>query len=135
MDNELVFRAQFLQRQAEELEQNLVAIENELFDLQNTDKNLDFLSKSVENSSISTIGKGLHVRTNIESKQLFVEVGAGVVVKKSPEDARKIIETQMRKLIEARVHMAGKLEIYNKTIEGIMSEIEQEQKNVNSNNK
>ncbi len=129
MNAELLFRVQFLQKQAEELEQNLEIVERELIDLKGLDTNLDFLTKSNDKSSISAIGKGLHIKTNIESKELFVEVGAGVVVKKSPEQARTIINNQIRKLTEAKIQMLGKLDIYHKTIESVVQEIEQEEKN------
>lgn len=127
MNQELLFKAQFLQKQAEEMEQNLELVDRELEDLQKLDANIEFLINSKEKSSISLIGKGLHIKTNIESKELFVEVGAGVIVKKSPEEARKIIITQIKKLNEARIHLLGKLDIYHRTIESVVKEIEQEQ--------
>ena len=122
-----MFRAQFLQKQAEEIEQSLEVVDREINDLQNLDTSLDFLIKSNEKSTISTIGKGLHIKTQLESKELFVEVGAGVVVKKSPEEARKVIQNQIKKLAEARIHMMNKLAIYNQTLESVVEEIGKEQ--------
>ena len=127
MNQELMFRAQFLQKQAEEIEQSLEVVDREINDLQNLDTSLDFLIKSNEKSTISTIGKGLHIKTQLESKELFVEVGAGVVVKKSPEEARKVIQNQIKKLAEARIHMMNKLAIYHQTLESVVEEIGKEQ--------
>ena len=127
MNQELLFKAQFLQKQAEEMGESLQAVDGELADLQKTDTHLEFFITNKEKSSISSIGKGLHVKTNIEGKELFVEVGAGIVVKKSADEARKIIDIQIKKLQEAKSHMMGKLEIYQKTIESVVMEIEKEQ--------
>lgn len=123
----MLMKAQFIQKQSEELEQNLQIVDKELEDLQDMHSSLDFLNKSKETSTISTIGKGIHVKTNLESKELLVEVGAGVVVKKTPEEAKKIIAQQIKKLSEARGHLSGKLEIYQRTLASIVNEIEQEQ--------
>ena len=127
MNQELLLRAQFLQSQAQELEQNLEIIDREISDLQKMDESLNFFMNSKESSTISTIGKGLHVKTNLESKELFVEVGAGIVVKKSPQEAIKVVQTQIKKLSEARVHISGKLDIYHRTLESILQEAQNEQ--------
>ena len=127
MNEELIFKAQFLQKQTEELENNVALIDREIEDLGNLDKNLEFLMNSKEKVTISTIGKGIHVKTTLESKDLLVEVGAGVIVKKSPQEARSIIENQIKKLTEARFHVMNKLDIYSKTMESLMVELEQEQ--------
>ena len=122
----MIFKAQFLQKQASELEENLSYIDKEIGELQRLDENLDFLSKTKETSSISSLGKGIHVKTNLDNKDLFVEVGSGVVVKKKPEKARIIIQNQIKKLVEARLHLLGQLEIYHKTLESIMHDLEKQ---------
>ena len=127
-----MMKAQFLQKQSEEIEQNLEVVDREINELQNLDANLDFLDKSSENSSISTIGKGIHIKTNIESKELFVEVGAGIVVKKSSEEARLVIKNQIKKLTEVRFHMMNKIEIYHNTLSSVFEEIENEQNNAHN---
>lgn len=128
MDQELMLKAQFLQQQAQEIEQNLEIIIQEVESLKKMREDIDFLAKSNEKSAISTIGKGLHLKTQIESKELFVEVGAGVVVKKSPEEAKKVIENQIKKLTEAKDNMSGKLDIYHQTLESVINDIQKKEK-------
>jgi prefoldin alpha subunit len=127
MDQEGLFKAQFLQQQAQELEQNLELVDGEIEKLQQMDSNLNFFLGNNEKAMISTIGKGIHVKANLEGKELFVEVGAGVVVKKTPEDARAVIMKQIQKLSEARVHMLGKLEIYHETIRRFIEQMQSQQ--------
>ncbi len=134
MDNDLLMKASFLQKQAEELEQNIGVIDKELAELNELDKNISFLMASNGKSSISSIGKGIHVKTSIESKELLVEVGAGVVVKKSPAQAREIIDNQITKLAEARNQIMGKIEIYQRTFEDVVREIEESESKVLKNN-
>ena len=131
MEQELLLKAQFLQQQAQEIEQNLEIIIQEIESLKKMHEDIDFLVKSKEKSAISTIGKGLHLKTQIESKELFVEVGADVVVKKSPEEAKKVIENQINKLTEAKTHMSGKLDIYHQTLETVIKDIQSKEKEKN----
>ena len=45
MNQELMLKAQFLQKQSEEIEQNLEIVDREISELQALDSNLDFLNK------------------------------------------------------------------------------------------
>lgn len=134
MEQELLLKAQFLQNQVQELEQNLEIFDKELSELQKMNDNLDYFSKTNETSSISSIGKGIHIKTNIASKELFVEAGAGIVVKKSSEEARSIIKSQIGKLTEARAHVLGKVEIYHNMLASVAQNIEDEQKKQHEHN-
>ena len=127
MEQELLLKAQFLQSQVQELEQNLEIFDKEILELQKMSNNLEFLSKTNETSSVSSIGKGIHIKTNIASKELFVEAGAGIVIKKSPKEALSVIKNQIGKLTEARLHLLGKIEIYNGMLASVAQNIEDEQ--------
>lgn len=123
-----MYKANFLHKQTEEMEQNLLFVDNEIRELQNYRDNLNLFSNSKENSIIASMGKGIHVQASLDTKDLFVEVGAGVVLKKKPQEAVKIIETQLKKLVEARMQLVGKLDIYQKTLENVMLELEDQEK-------
>lgn len=127
MDQELLLKAQFLQNQSQELEQNIEHLEKELQDLSKMNENISFLINNDEKSAISSLGKGVHIKTNIESKELFVEVGAGVIIKKTPDETQKVIKAQIEKLTEANLALHRKLDIYQKTFESIIEDIEKQQ--------
>ena len=128
MDQEILFKASLIQKQAEEIQQNLQIIDNEINELEEYSHNLEYLSQVKEKSIVTNLGKGLHMKATLEDpSELYVEVGAGVVVKKNILEAKEIIEIQMKKLAEARVHLMGKLEIYGNALENIMQEAQKEQ--------
>ncbi|MEI6849521.1 MAG: prefoldin subunit alpha [archaeon] len=129
MDQEVMYKAQLLQGEAQELEQHLEIVEHELDDLNKIHQSLKDFENLNQKSSISSLGKGIHIRTNIESKDLLVEVGAGVLVKKTSTETRAVIENQIKRLNEARLQMLNKLAMYRKALESIMQELQEEQHN------
>ena len=121
---EIFFKASLLERQSQELQQNLQLIENQISELEQFKENLDYFSKNEEKKMLSQLGKGIFVRTSLESKELLVEVGSGVVVKKTPEETIKIIESQISKLNEAKLSIQAQLESYNKDLAQIIKDIQ-----------
>lgn len=127
MDAELVFQASILERQANELEQNLQLVEAQVNQLEEFKKSLAFLEKSKDNEILSPIGRGVFIKSEIKDKEkLFVEVGSNIIVKKTPEETKKIIESQVSRLKQARVQIAAQLEITQEQLQGLLSELQPE---------
>lgn len=127
MDQEMMFKAQLIQRQVEDLEDNISVIEKELDDLAKYDQYLADFDKATESAMMSNMGKGIHVKGNLANKELYLEVGAGVIVKKTPVQAREIIQVQMKKLAEAKYHVLGKIELYQQALHGMVKEMEEKE--------
>lgn len=127
MDQQELMKAQFVHQQMQEMQTHLEMLDTEMLQLEEYSKNLNFLKTNKEKEVLASIGKGLHVKTSLVSSELFVEVGAGVVVKKTPEEAVKIIDLQLDKLKEARLHLVSKIDIYSKTLESIVDQIQKSQ--------
>jgi prefoldin alpha subunit len=135
MDQQLLMKAQFLHQQLEEMQQHLEILERELAEMQQYHENLSFLEKNKEKKIIASLGKGLHMSANLENNDLYVEVGANVVVKKTPGEAVNIIKFQLDKLREARLHLLGKIEIYQKTLDSAIEEMQNSQSQLKSKEK
>ncbi len=124
MNEELIWKASFLEQQCGELQNNLEIIEKQILELGTFKLNIEFFSKSNETKMLSSVGKGVYVKTDLLDKKLFVEVGAGVIVKKTSAQIEKIITDQIQRLSEARGPLAARLKDYNQTLKDILSEIE-----------
>ena len=61
-----------------------------------------------------------------DKKKLFIDVGAGVVVKKTPEETIEIVKEQILRLQEARVQISSQLEIYRGKLQEFIEEIRRE---------
>jgi len=125
MDQEKIAKLSILQNQGEEIRQQLDLIDKELAELINFRNNLNGLKSSNENIMLSTIGKGVFMKTQILDRQLFVEVGKGVVVKKSPEEVYKIVGEQINKFSDVREKLMYKFDVIAMTLQRILSEIEE----------
>ena len=122
--SEYLMQLQLLEQQAGHFEEQLEVINQQIEELNRLKKNLNDFQNSKESEVFSEFGKGIYFKSSIKSKELLVEVGAGVVVKKTPEEAKEIIVQQIKKLSEAREHLSEKLEIYQRTLASIVDEIE-----------
>lgn len=121
---ELIMKASFLERNTQELQEKLDYISQQLLQLEEFEKNLDFFSKSNETKMFSSFGRGIYLKSLIEDSRLFVNVGAGVVLKKTPEETKKIIQNQIKEFHNAKLQLTAQLEIYNSMLSKTISEME-----------
>ncbi len=127
MDQELMLRASFLEQQAKEIEASLELVTRQVTELEQFSDHLSFFQKSKENQMLAPLGKGIYLKTSYESKKLFVEVGSGVVVQKTPEETQEIIEAQLKRLKEIRLQLSEQLQIYTHHLDKTLHDIEQQQ--------
>lgn len=117
-----------IERVARELEENLQLIEMQIGELGDFNRSLEFIIKSKDKEMLSSIGKRVYIKTAIEDKKkLFIDVGAGVVVKKTPEETIKIVKEQILRLQEARVQVSSQLEMHREQLQEFIEEIRKEQ--------
>ncbi len=109
---ELIQRASILQRQSEETEMNLRFINQQISELEEFKEGLQFLETHKGKEMISSLGRGIFVKSSRTEDKFFVEVGAGIVVKKSAGEIREIIEGQVKKFREAKNGLMAELESY-----------------------
>ena len=127
MNQEKIMAIAEIERVARELEENLQLIEMQIEELTAFNNSLEFLMKSKDKEMLSSIGKRVYIKTAIEDKKrLFIDVGAGVVVKKTPEETIEIVKEQILRLQEARVQISSQLEIYRGKLQEFIEEIRRE---------
>ncbi len=113
MKEELLMKAQALQNESQEVEENIKIINEHVEELTKFKENLDFLGKSDERDILASLGRGVYIKSRIaDDKKLFVEIGAGVIVKKTPQETKKVIEEQLRKFAEAKMQLDTQLGLY-----------------------
>jgi len=127
MNQEKIMAIAEIERVARELEENLQLIEMQIEELTAFNNSLEFLMKSKDKEMLSSIGKMVYIKTAIEDKKrLFIDVGAGVVVKKTPEETIEIVKEQILRLQEARLQISSQLEIYRGKLQEFIEEIRRE---------
>jgi prefoldin alpha subunit len=129
MNQELIYKASEIQNQIKEHEQQLEFIDSQIKDLDEFTNSLNGLINSDEKEVLSLIGKGVYIKTNLVEKELFVEVGSGIVLRKSPEEAVKVISNQLDKFRDVKRHLLSGLEALKNEISGIISELQNHEEN------
>ena len=124
MNQELLMHASVLERQTQEIEQNLEYLESSLSDLRGLKEGLSYLAESKEKEVLSPIGGGMFMKSFLSDSKVFVQVGAGVVITKTMKEAEKTIEEQMKKLMEARIQLTAKKEQIFERLYSMIKEIE-----------
>ncbi|MDO8509303.1 MAG: prefoldin subunit alpha [Nanoarchaeota archaeon] len=127
MDENTFMKVAGIEKQARELEENLQIIDGQLQDLEMFKYTLESFIKSSENEILSTLGSRVYVKAKVEDKEkLFVEVGAGVVVKKSPNDTLNITIEQIKRLTDVRMEILGRLQSHHEELQKFIDSIRKE---------
>jgi len=94
--NEKHMEYQYLIQQIQQLQQNLAALEKHILDLTNLNENLQEISKTENYDEVLIpFGSGIFFRGKItNSRNVVMNVGAGICVDKSTDDASKVISEQ-----------------------------------------
>lgn len=124
----MLMQASALEKYASELDENLSLITQQIEGLNDFSGYLSNLVNSDEKAILSSIGKGVFLKSEIKDKNLFVEVGAGVIVRKTPQELQKVVEEQIAKLDISKTALSAQLELYTDKLHSIMFELNHSQK-------
>jgi prefoldin alpha subunit len=116
-EQELMFKFQMFEQQAQQIQQQLQAIEHALVEMNSLNFGLDELVGSKDKEIMAPIGRGIFVKAKLLSEKLTVDIGGKNFVKKSVGDTKKLIEEQIKKLEDVKGDLNENLEMLSKELE------------------
>lgn len=118
-----IYEIRILESQAKQLEEQIIMVEQQVAQLSMIQENLNDIGKISNQKILSQLAKDVFIETRAENaKTVLVNVGAGIIVRKTIDETKNYIENQKGKFLEARGKISGEIvKIINK-----MSEIEGE---------
>lgn len=121
---------QILSQQIQQSQQQIQVMSQQVSELKRLSKNISEIAKSKEDSEMYTnLGVGVHIKSQIKDiKNLLVNVGAGVFVKKTPEETVKIIDQQAIELDKYLVNLDANTNQSVEKAEKLRQEISEAQK-------
>jgi prefoldin alpha subunit len=126
MDQEKIMEIAGIERQAREMEDQLQMIDAQIVELENFRKTVTGIKESKEREMFSSLGGRVYLKSKIEvNDKLFVEVGAGVIVVKSPDETLEIVSGQIERMRVARHQIDAHLEINQKKLEEFINSVQQ----------
>jgi prefoldin alpha subunit len=121
-EKEIVKKFQMFERQIIQAQEQLQAVEQGLFELQNLDAGLGGLIGKVGEEILAPIGRGVFVKAKLLSEELSVDVGEKTFVKKTIPETQGIIQEQIGKLTEIKDQLEDQLEEINQELTKTMLE-------------
>jgi prefoldin alpha subunit len=118
---ELLFRFSMFERQIQELQQQIEAVERGIVDLTSLNFGLDELIGGKDKEIFASVGKGIFAKAKIISEELNVDVGGGNLVKKSIPETKELIGEQIKKLEQVKGELQRNLEQLGEEITGMMN--------------
>lgn len=126
--HEILQKAMMLRQQSEEIEQQLNFVTQQIGELSEFSQTLEELDKNKEKEMLAPLGKGVFSKVDRKDEKLFVEVGAGVMVRKTGKESKKIITEQIKKFTAARVQLTAQLEAFRQEFTRMLVEVEKMKK-------
>lgn len=128
MDQQQIIQIQMFEQEAQQLNQQLQLIDQNISEMQDLELSLDEIEKKENNEILANLGKGIYIPVEIKDKKLIVEVGNKNFVKKTIPEAKEIIKEQLVKLVSAKSQISERLDVLQAEIGNLMQNIEKEGK-------
>lgn len=118
---ELVSEAEFHQRQANEIRNQIIALQN----IENEINRSEEAIKNLKEKTISlfTLGSGVFVSGEVkDANKVLVNVGAGIVVEKSIDEALEFFKERKKEIAEAKEELLKEIGAISERLKGIDKE-------------
>lgn len=125
---EYFLKMQMLGQEAERLEQQIQAIEQQISEMQAVRESITALKDGKQKEILANLGKGIFVPAEIKEKELLVNVGKNIIVKKSPEETTRVIDDQIKKLMEGKNNLVSKIGQLQEEMQHLLLEVQKHSK-------
>jgi len=126
-EQEILYKFSIFEKQVQELQQQIEAVERGIVDLNSLNSGLDELVGGTDKEMFAPLGKGIFVKTKLISEELNVDVGGGNFVKKSIPETKELIEEQIKKLGQIKGELEKNLEQLGEELTAMMSQAQEKQ--------
>ncbi len=119
---EMMFKLSMFEQQIQQLQQQLQAVEQGIFEMTSLSEGLGELVGSEGKEILAPIGRGIFLKTKLLSEDLTVDIGGKTFVKKTIGEAQEMIKEQLKKLDEVKKELNDNLEKVGEEMQKVMGE-------------
>jgi prefoldin alpha subunit len=127
-EQEYYMKMQMLGQEAEKIEQQVQIIDQQNMELMAVRESIAAMNENKEKEILANLGKGIFVKADIKDHNLFVNVGKDVLVKKTPDEAIKIIDDQLVKLTAGKEQFIGRIEELQEEMQSLLMDAQRHQR-------
>ena len=122
-----IIEINLLDQKCKEIQQQITMIDQQLTELQLLQNNLNEIGKIKDNSeTLSQLGQGIFVKSKIsKSDEIYIDIGSKIVIKKTPEEAREVIQKRIEQMTNVRDLIIQELNNIVLNIQVIEKELQQ----------
>jgi len=105
---EALMKLSMLEKQAGKIQEKMEVINQEILEFEKIKGSLDELKGKKE--ILANLGRGIFVNCEIKDKEMLVNIGSNVVLKKSIDETKKIIDKQISELERIKDNLEKEIE-------------------------
>ena len=115
-------KLQILEQESQMLEQKIQEIDNQILELNAVKESLSEMEGKKE--ILANLGKGIFVNADVNDSRLLVNVGQGILIRKSAKETINVIEEQNKKLMQGKDEMIERMQALQEEAKRILKEAE-----------
>ncbi len=116
-----------LEQQGREIQQQVGLVNQKIGELTVLKLSLNRIHETKEKEFLAPLGEGVFLKAKIEEKELFVNVGSKLVVRKSIKETEDLIERQVKQLESVKNELEEQVEKLNTELQKLVKIIKAEQ--------
>jgi len=122
MNQEILIRLSMLEQQTKQLEEHLRLVEQNILEMQTLSHSLDEIDGNKNDVILSQLANGIFMKSKLEEKKFFVDVGSRIIVKKTASEVKEVVGEQMKKLMNAKNEIYEQLGLLGKEMEKLVQQ-------------
>lgn len=126
MNQQLLQETALLEQYTRQLEEHDALLTQQITELEQFHAHLATFSKEQPKRILASLGKGVYVKSYIAEKILFVEAGAGVIVRKSAAEVAAVVSGQLEKLRASQLKLTTQIGLCMQRLQELMAELEKQ---------
>lgn len=126
---EMIMKFGAFEEQIKQIQEQLNAVEQGIVELKNLHFGLNDLKEKKDEEIFASIGRGIFVKAKLLSSDLLVDIGNQNFVKKTIDETKETINSQIEKLKEAKDELKKMGENVNQEMTKMFMEFKDSQKN------
>jgi prefoldin alpha subunit len=126
MDQKLLQEAAQLEQYTRELEEHDAYLQKQIAELEQFKAAMETFVASGEKRLLAPLGKGVYCKADIAEQKLFVEVGSGILVRKTPDALLAVVDEQLQTLGSSQIQLSTQITLCAEKLQGMMAVLEKQ---------
>ena len=125
---ELLFRMSMFEQESKKIQEQIQLVNQQIQEFEVLKLSLDALDKIKEKESkeiLANLGKGIFFNSQVTDKNLFVNIGCGIVVKRKPQETKEIVDRQIKQLEEIKGTLLQEVQHINMQMQQVIEQAQE----------